>query len=85
MASGRLGALKPAATTYKTLYKPTSAIAHCSLLFCNQTDTSDTMRVAIVQSGSTDPTPSSAEFIAYGADVKAGGNISFVCVGKESV
>lgn len=115
MASGRLGAEKPAATTYTTLYKPTDAIAHCSILFCNQNDASDTMRIAIVQSGSTDPTPASEEFIAFNADVKAagdeafgdhgmvgpielnsvnndqivvystGGNISFVCVGKESV
>ena len=64
MASGRVGAVKPAAATYKTLYKPTSAIAVVSVSICNQASTDDNIRLSVTQSASTDPTPATNEFIS---------------------
>lgn len=77
MASGRVGAVKPSAAAYKTLYKPTSAIAVVSVSFCNQAAADDNFRLAVVQSASADPTPAVAEFVAYGALVKASGDAGF--------
>lgn len=77
MASGRLGAIKPSATVYKTLYKPAGAIAVVSVSFCNQGGSNDNIRIAIVQSASTDPTPAVGEFVAYGALVKLSGDSGF--------
>jgi hypothetical protein len=77
MASGRVGALKPAAATYKTLYKPTSGVGVCSVSLCNQAATDDNFRLAVVQSASADPTPASTEFVAYGSLIKASGDASF--------
>ena len=77
MASGRLGAVKPAAATYKTLYKPTLAIAVVSVSICNQAATDENFRLSVTQSASTDPTPAAQEFVAYGALVKASGDSGF--------
>src|SRR3954468_8246259 len=77
MASGRLGALKPGAAAYKTLYKPSGVVAVCTLQMCNQGSSDDGVRVAIVQSASTDPTPASTEFILYDALIKAKGDTTF--------
>lgn len=76
MASGRVGALKPAATTYKTLYKPSGVVAVVSVSLCNQAAADDNFRLAVVQSAGTDPTPTSAEFVAYGSLIKAAGDTS---------
>lgn len=75
--SGRLGAIKPAATTYKTLYKPSGAIAVVNVSFCNQAGTDDNIRIAVVQSSNADPTPASNEFVMYGSLVKASGDVGF--------
>lgn len=78
MASGRLGALKPAAATAKTLYKPgASVVAVVSVSLCNQAATDDNFRVAIVQSASTDPAPATTEYAAFDALIKASGDASF--------
>jgi hypothetical protein len=84
MASGRLGALKPSAAAYKTLYKPSSAVAVCNVQYCNQAATDDNVRIAVVQSASTDPTPASTEFIMYGRLVKASGDASLADVGSTA-
>lgn len=78
MASGRLGALKPSAASYKTLYKPAAGVvAVVAIHFCNQATSGDTMRVAVVQSGTSDPTPATTEFIAYGSAVAGSGDSAF--------
>ena len=77
MASGRLGALKPAATTYKTLYKPSGCVAVVSVSLANQSATDDNFRLAVVQSASTDPTPANTEFVAYGSLIKGSGDTGF--------
>ncbi len=77
MASGRLGAVKSAATTYKTLYKPSGCVAVVSVSMCNQAAIDDAVRLAVVQSASTDPTPAVAEFVAYASLIKASGDQSF--------
>jgi hypothetical protein len=78
MASGRLGALKPSAAAYKTLYKPAAGVvAVVSISFCNQSASADTVRIAVAQSASTDPTPATTEFVAYGSSVAASGDSGF--------
>lgn len=76
MASGRVGAVKPAAATYTTLYKPTSAVAVVSVSFCNQGAVDDTVRIAVTQSASSNPSPATTDFVAYGSLVKASGDPS---------
>jgi hypothetical protein len=77
MASGRLGAVKPGAAAYKTLYKPSGVVAVVSVSLCNQATSDDNFRLAVVQSASSDPTPAAAEFVAYDALVKAKGDTTF--------
>lgn len=78
MASGRLGAVKPSAAAYKTLYKPAAGVvAVVSVAFCNQAASADVVRIAVAQSASSDPTPASTEFVAYGSSVSASGDLSF--------
>lgn len=56
--SGILGSLEPAASTWKTLYKPGSGIiASCDVAMYNRASASRTVDVALVQDASTDPTP----------------------------
>lgn len=78
MASGRLGAVKPSATTYTTLYKPgASVVAVVSFSICNQSATDDTFRVAVAQSASSNPTPAATEFAVYDSTIKGKGDASF--------
>jgi hypothetical protein len=77
MASGRLGAQKPAAATYKTLYKPSGVVAVCAVQACNQSTSDDNIRIAIAQSASSDPTPGSAEFVVYDGLIRAKGDQNF--------
>ncbi len=77
--TGRLGSQAPGATSYKTLYKPgTGLVAAGLVLFiCNKGSADDTVRVAIAQSASADPTPSASEFILYDHTIKAKGDPNF--------
>jgi len=77
MASGRVGAVKPGAAAYKTLYKPSGVVAVVSVSLCNQAASDDNFRLAVVQSASTDPTPAVAEFVAYGSLIKTAGDTGF--------
>jgi hypothetical protein len=78
MASGRLGALKPAGATAKTLYKPGAAVvAVVSVSLCNQAASDDTFRIAIVQSAATDPAPATTEYAAFDSLIKAAGDTTF--------
>lgn len=80
----RLGALKPAAATYKTLYQPSGTkMAVCTVQFCNQATTDDNIRIAVVQNASADPTPATTEFIAYDSLVKASGDTGFADRGES--
>lgn len=74
MASGILGRLKPGAAAYKTLYKPSGVVAVVSVSVCNQATSNDTIRMGVVQSASTDPTPSVNEFVCFGSLVTASGD-----------
>lgn len=76
MASGRLGAVKPGAAAYKTLYKPAAGtVAVVSVAFCNQsTGTQENIRLAVAQNAAADPTPAAAEFVAYGSVVTVSGD-----------
>jgi hypothetical protein len=78
MASGRLGAVKPAGAAYATLYKPASGVvAVVSVSLCNQDTTDDNIRIAVAQSASSNPTPAATEFVAYGSLVKASADSTF--------
>lgn len=78
MASGIVGSIKPAAAVYKTAYKPASGVvAVVSVSLCCQASSNDSFRLGIVQSASTDPTPSVSEFVAYGSLIKASGDLNF--------
>jgi hypothetical protein len=80
MASGRLGALKPSAGTWKTLYKPSGVVAVVSVSICNQATSDDAFWIAVAQSASTDPTPSTTEYVAGGSSgslIKAVGDATF--------
>jgi hypothetical protein len=77
MASGRLGAVKPGATTYTTVYKPSGVVAVCTVQACNQSASDDTIRIAITQSASSNPTPASTDFVLYDALIKAKGDTTF--------
>lgn len=77
MASGRLGAVKPGATTYTTLYKPSGVVAVCTVQACNQSTSDDSIRIAVAQSASTNPTPASTEFVVYDGLIKAKGDTGF--------
>lgn len=84
MASGRLGALKPTAATWKTLYKPAAGvIAVVSVSFCDQATSDDLFRIAVMQNASADQIPASTELVAgsltagAGALVKACGDAGY--------
>lgn len=70
MASGRLGASTPAATTYTALYTvPSSKVASFSVSVCNRNSSSATFRLAL----STATTPSNGEFLEYDYTLTAAG------------
>lgn len=77
MASGRLGAVKPAAATYKTVYKPSGVVAVVSVSLCNQTIADTNFRMAVTQNATIDQTPSTSDFVAYGSLIKASGDSGF--------
>jgi hypothetical protein len=70
MATGRLGAVDMSASTYTSCYTNASTSAVVSVTICNRNATPVTVRLAL----STTPTsPSSGEFIEYGAVIPANG------------
>lgn len=74
IGGGRLGALEPAATTYKTLYKPASGLlATVTATVCNRSAATRTIRIAQVQNASTDPTPADGEMKIYDRTLAAAG------------
>lgn len=75
IGGGRLGAIEPAATTWKTLYKPASGlIATVTATVCNRSAGTRTIRIAQVQSASSDPTPGDGEMKIYDRTLQAAGN-----------
>jgi hypothetical protein len=61
--------VKPSATTNTTVYTcPASTQAQLSLFICNQTTSSDTVRVAIIPSGGTIAT---TDYLLYDAAITA--------------
>lgn len=72
MASGRLGALKPAAATPKTLYKPAAGVvAVVRFTFANQATSSDLIRVGVLQNASLDQAIPTTDAIAWDRYVAA--------------
>lgn len=72
MASGILGAAKPAAATPTTLYKPSAGIVGVvRFTFANQSASSDTIRVGVMQTASTNPAITAANAIAWSRTVAA--------------
>jgi hypothetical protein len=70
MATGRLGASDIGATTNTTVYTaPSGTFTVASLSVCNRNASGVTIRVAI----STTGTPTTAEYIEYGATLPANG------------
>lgn len=63
MATGRLGAVAPSATTYTRLYKPGTGVKGTgSISACNRSASAET-KIRIAMSVAT--TPTNAEFIEY--------------------
>jgi hypothetical protein len=77
--TGRLGTVAPTAAAYKTLYKPGAGLVAGGIVIfiCNKAAADDTIRVAIVQSASADPTPAASEFILYDHVIKAKGDPNY--------
>jgi len=77
MASGRLGALKPAAATPKTLYKPgAGVVAVVRVTFANQAASSDLVRIGILQNASLDQAIPTTDAIAWDRYIAAKGDLS---------
>lgn len=77
VSGGRLGAIEGTTTTYKTLYKPASGtLATVSVQVCNRFAGTRTIRIALAQSASTDPTPGDGEFLVYDTVIQAAGDAS---------
>lgn len=75
ISGGRLGALEPAATTWKTLYKPANGLlATVTVTVCNRSASARTIRIAQVQSASSDPTPADGEMKMYDRPLAAAGD-----------
>jgi len=74
MASGILGKIEPGASTYKTLYKPSSVTAAITISIQSRSASAGTVRVALAQSASTDPTPGDGEFIIYDLPIGIAGS-----------
>jgi hypothetical protein len=72
---GRLGALEPLATTWKTLYKPASGLlATVTATACNRSTATRTIRIAQARSASSDPTPADGEMKIYDRTLQAAGS-----------
>lgn len=70
MATGRLGTpTLLSATTNATIYTNATSYAVVSVTLCNQNATSVSVRLALSASGS----PTTAEYIEYGATIPANG------------
>jgi hypothetical protein len=75
VSGGRLGAAELAATTNTTLYKPASGLlATVPVTFCNRSASTRTIRLAQVQSASTNPAPADGEYKLYDRTLQAAGN-----------
>lgn len=70
MATGRLGAVDLAATTYTACYTNATTNAVVSLTMCNRTASPVTIRLAL---STTPSSPTNGEFIEYGAVIPANG------------
>jgi hypothetical protein len=76
VSGGVFGGLEPAATTYKSLYRPAaSVLATVTVTACNRSASTRTIRIAVAQSGSADPTPGDGTFKIYDRTLQAAGNI----------
>jgi hypothetical protein len=76
MASGILGKIEPAATTYKTLYKPsTNKLAAVTISIQNRSASTRSVRVALAQAAGSDPTPADGEHILYNRTLAAAGDV----------
>ncbi len=74
-SGGRLGALEGTTTTWKTLYKPAGGVlATITVTACNRSASARTVRIAQVQSASTDPTPADGEMKIYDRSLSAAGD-----------
>jgi hypothetical protein len=72
---GVLGGLEPAATTYKSLYRPGSGVlATVTVTACNRNASTRTIRIAVAQSSSADPTPGDGTFKIYDRTLSAAGD-----------
>ena len=75
MATGILGSIEGTTTTYKTLYKPgTGKVAAITISIQNRAAATRTVRVALVQDASSDPTPADGDFILYDRTLQAAGD-----------
>src|SRR3990167_10473426 len=69
-----LGKVKPSAATNTTLYTaPASTQAQANVMICNQTTSSDTVRLAVIASGGTIAT---TDYILYDMTITADTPIS---------
>lgn len=75
VSGGVLGGIEPAATTYKSLYRPAaSVLATVTVTACNRAAATRTIRIAVPQSSSSDPTPGDGTFKIYDRTLQAAGN-----------
>lgn len=78
MASGILGSIEPAATTYTTLYKPsTGLVAGVTIQAQNRSASTRTIRIALTQDAASNPAPADGDFIIYDRTLAAAGDTSF--------
>lgn len=74
-SGGILGGLEPAATTYKSLYRPASGVlATVTVTACNRSASTRTIRIAAAASASADPTPGDGTFKIYDRQLAAAGD-----------
>lgn len=73
MATGRLGAVAPSATTWTQVYAvPATTFAVLTLSICNRAATAMTVRVAVTTTAAPG-TPANTEFVEYDSTIVANG------------
>ena len=74
-SGGVLGGLEPAATTYKSLYRPAvGVLATVTVTACNRSASSRTIRIAVRSENAVDPTPGDGNFKIYNRTLAAAGD-----------
>ena len=74
-SGGVLGGIEGTTTTYKSLYRPAAGvIATVTVSACNRSASTRTIRIAVAQSASADPTPGDGTFKIYDRTLQAAGN-----------